>query len=590
MKKMPLKYLLVLTLSLSLLFTGCQSSEKTEKVSEALGTSSMPTVASFEYDLSFLARDLDAGYDENISTLITFSESGIEVTGEGAQVESHRVIVTQEGTYILSGTIQDGQVLVNAPETAEIQLVFKGLSIHNEDHSAVYIREADKVIITLASDSENSLTDGQEYIQIDDNNVDGVIFSKADLTINGSGILNIVASYKHGIVSENDLVITGGKFNITAEGQGLAGKNCVKIKDGKFNLITNGDAVRSDNGEDSTRGFIYVDGGVFKIKTQGDAFQAETLLQVDAGTFNLKTGGGSANASTDALGRVNSDWGKWGAPKGRADSTAEENTTKSAKALKAGQELILNEGSFTIDSSDDALHSNGTLVINGGTYGISSGDDGLHADSDLVIAGGILVIDKSYEGIEGNTVTITGGIIEVTASDDGINVAGGNNQFAFDRPGANRFIESEISEPYLRIKGGDIKINAYGDGLDSNGNLFIEGGTITVSGPVNSSNGILNYGEGGIATITGGVFMSTGGSGMAKGFSDQSTQYSLLYNLSSVVPAGSEVSLTDFTGKVVLQWTAAKEFSSVQLSAPELTEGTYTLKAGDMVETVTLSP
>ncbi|AFM00235.1 hypothetical protein Desde_1840 [Desulfitobacterium dehalogenans ATCC 51507] len=585
------------SLALTLLVTGCGRAGSEREAGETSAAISSPAASSAEFDLGFSARDLDIGFDETTATKITLNDGGIEVSGSGAKAEEDRVTVSQEGTYILSGALNDGQVIVDAPDTDKVQLVLNGVSIHNEDHAALYIKEVDKVFITLAADSRNTLTDGTKYVQIDEANVDGVIYSKADLTINGSGLLNVVGNYKHGIVSKEDLVITGGKVSVTAQGQGLHGKDCVKIKDGIFVLNTQGDAVQSDNAEDGTRGFVYIAGGTFAIETQGDAFQAETLLQTDGGTFKVVTGGGSENASTDAKGNERNGWGMWGRPQGNPESingavpeataAVEEDATPSAKGFKAGSELILNEGSFNIDSSDDALHSNGTLVITGGTYAISSGDDGLHADGDLKITGGILLVEKSYEGIEGNTITITGGIIEVTALDDGLNVAGGNDGSAFGRPGQNNFTKANTDQ-YLRISGGEIKVNAAGDGLDSNGNLFVEGGTITVSGPVDNGNGALDYD--GTATITGGVLMATGSSGMAQGFAEDSSQYSLLHVLSTSVAAGSEVTLTDANGKVILKWTADKEFNTVQLSSPDLVQGgTYTLTAGTVTETVTLS-
>ncbi|SHN75699.1 carbohydrate-binding domain-containing protein [Desulfitobacterium chlororespirans] len=589
-----LSLFLVLTLGL----TGCSKAGSQQEMGDASVVISSPVTSSAEFDLSFSARDLDVGFDEGTATQITLSDSGIEVTGSGAEAEGDTVIIAQEGTYVLSGSLLDGQIIVDAPDTDKIQLVLRGVSIHNEDHAALYIKEADKVFITLATDSQNTLSDGTEYVQKDEVNVDGVIYSKADLTINGGGSLSVIGNYKHGIVSKDDLVITGSKLSVTAQGQGLHGKDCVKIKDGIFALKTQGDAVQSDNTEDETRGFVYIAGGTFAIETQGDAFQAETLLQTDGGTFKILTGGGSENASTDSQGNEREGWGMWGGPPGNpenitgaspetASETATVEDTPGAKGFKAGREMILNEGSFDIDSSDDALHSNGKLVITGGTYAISSGDDGLHADADLTITGGILLVAKSYEGIEGNTITITGGIIEVTARDDGLNVAGGNDGLALGRPGQNNFTQVS-TDHYLRISGGEIKVDAAGDGLDSNGSLFVEGGTITVSGPVNNGNAALDYD--GTATISGGVLMATGSSGMAQGFSEESGQYSLLYNLPASVAAGSEVTLTDVNDKVILKWTANKEFTSVQLSSPDLVQGgTYTLAAGPLVETVTLS-
>ncbi|MGE4273721.1 MAG: carbohydrate-binding domain-containing protein [Desulfitobacterium sp.] len=318
--------------------------------------------------------------------------------------------------------------------------------------------------------------------------------------------------------SKDDLIITGGKISVTAQDQGLYGQDCVKIKDGTFALNTQGDAIQSDNAEDATKGFVYVADGSFTIETQGDAFQAETLLQTDGGTFNLTTGGGSENGITHTD-RDRGGWAPMGVP--RSD---ESPSTGAPTALTASTE-------------DETASAKGFKAI-------STGDDGLHADSDLKITGGTLVIAKSYEGLEENTITLTGGIIDVTASDDGVNVAGGNDGSSLGRLGQNNF-DANQSEKYLKISGGDITVNASGDGLDYNGT----------------------------ATITGGVFLSTGSSGMAQGFATESTQSSLLYNLTTTVSAGRKVTLTDSNGKEILNWTAKKDFSSIQLSSPDLVQG-----------------
>lgn len=596
-------------------------------------------VSAAEMDFSFSSRDLDASYDEASAVKIVLADGGVSISGGGAKAEGSTVTLSEEGTYLISGSLTNGQIVVDAEETDKLQIVLKGVSIHCQTDAALLIRQADKVFLTLAQGSENTLTDGAQRAAAagdssaeggEASKVDGVIYSKADLTINGDGALSVTGAYKHGIVSKDDLVIAGGTIAVTAEGQGLAGKDCVKIKDGVFTLNTKGDAVQSDNEEKETKGFIYVCGGTFRIvSTEGDGFQAETVLKIDGGTYDITTGGGSAQAAarsgndrefdggpggrsggfkgeqdrsvtggglempTSGVFRTATGGGFRTAPGGALETATggavqigEE--TASTKGLKAGGQLIVNDGVFTIDSLDDSLHSNGSLTIAGGEITASTGDDGAHADNDLSISGGTIRIVKSYEGIEGKTVTISGGVVDITSSDDGINAAGGSDSsFPGSGRGQDSFSQAD-GEMYVTISGGTITINASGDGIDSNGNLSILGGTVTVSGPAGNGNGALDYN--GTAIITGGVLMGTGSSGMAQGFSDTSTQYSVLHNLSATVAAGSTIAVLDEGGNTVLSWIAEKQFNSVQFSSPELILGkVYTIKAGSVSEEITLN-
>ena len=246
-------------------------------------------------------------------------------------------------------------------------------------------------------------------------------------------------------------------------------------------------------------------------------------------------------------------------------------THPTAQKLKAGASLSLRGGTFSINSSDDSIHSNGTVTITGGTLSLKSGDDGVHAGDALLIEEGTIKISQSYEGLEGLSVTIAGGNIQLTASDDGINSAGGSDTAKQGRPGQNQFIVSEDSEIFIKITGGTINVDAGGDGLDSNGNLFVEGGTIYITSSADNGNGALDYE--GAATITGGTIVAAGMSGMAQGFSDSSTQYSILNNFSASLSSGDAIVLKDSGGKVLASYTPAKAYNSVVVSSPDLKKG-----------------
>lgn len=562
-------------------FSGCSESANSSQT-----TSSVSQAAKSDIDASIAAEDIDVGYDEESSVGITFSDGSATISGEGATAEGQTVTISQAGTYILSGTATNGRIIVSADKSAEIKLIFNGVDITCADNAPLLVSKAKKVYIVLEDGTENVLTDGASYsLGEDDSNTDGAIFSKADLTINGSGTLTVNANYKHGIVSKDDLVITDGNINVTSASTAIEGKDSVKISGGTFNISAGTNGIKSTNTEASDKGFISVTGGTFTVVANNDAFEAETVLSIEGGSFDITTGGGSANASMksddtgltiEATANTTTD----------SDSTdTSDSTSTSAKALKAGSEVNISGGEFKIDSADDSVHSNGNIVITGGSISAASGDDGMHAKGNLTISEGTIDITKSYEGIEGSIVTIDGGTISVVSSDDGINCAGGSDTGSTDRMGADQFSAQEGVE--LNINGGTVTIDADGDGLDSNGNFTMAGGTVYVCGPTNGGNGALDYN--GTATVTGGTLIACGAVGMEEGFDDSSTQYSVLHNLGSTVSANEKLTITDSDGKEILSFTPTKTWQSVVFTSADLKEGeTYTITAGSQSETVTI--
>lgn len=587
-------------------FSGCSESANSSQT-----TSSVSQAAKSDIDASIAAEDIDVGYDEESSVGITFADGSAAIDGEGATAEGETVTISQAGTYILSGKATNGRIIVSADKTAEIKLIFNGVDITCADNAPLLVSKAKKVYIVLEDGTENVLTDGASYsLGEDDSNTDGAIFSKADLTINGSGTLTVNANYKHGIVSKDDLVITDSNINVTSASTAMEGKDSVKISGGTFNISAGTNGIKSTNTEASDKGFISVTGGSFTLVANNDAFEAETVLSIQGGSFDITTGGGSANASMKSDGTPNRNWQNnmgngGGGPNGMgrpddnrngtggeppamptADSTdTTDSTSTSAKALKAGSEVNISGGEFKIDSADDSVHSNGNIVITGGNISVASGDNGMHANGNLTISDGTVDITKSYEGIEGSIVTIDGGTISVAASDDGINCAGGSDTGSTDRMGADQFSSQDGVE--LNINGGTVTIDAEGDGLDSNGNFTMTGGKVCVCGPTNGGNGALDYN--GTATVTGGTLIACGAVGMEEGFGDNSTQYSVLHDLGSTVSANEKLTITDSDGKEILSFTPTKTWQSVVFTSADLKEGeTYTITAGSQSETVTI--
>lgn len=623
--------MLIGTMAFSGMMTGCgttasntQSSAEAESVDFADSTQGKASL--LDTSDMFTKRDLDASYDESECTAITLDDENSSCDSDAVTIDGQTVTITSEGTYLISGSLSNGSIVVDVEDSEKVQLVFDNVSITNESGAAVYVRQADKVFLTLAEGSENTIVSNGTTTE-DDSNIDGAIFAKGDLTINGTGTLN-VTSAAHGIVCKDDLVVTGGTYCITAEKQGFSGKDSVRIADGIFEITSGGDAIHSENEEDENKGFVYMADGTFTLNATGDGISASYVVLLDDGTYEITAGGGSANAqsknpmgdmepgnmqngggtppdggtppqmngqqnqdSTDTQNtdtQINVD--NTNAENANTNSTEKESTTESdsdtsTKGIKASSALQINGGTYHIDSADDSIHSNGDVYLNAGTLELSTGDDGIHADNATDVSDGTITISQCYEGIEGQMVTVSGGKIDITASDDGLNAGGGNDSSNSSGPGGGDPFSAD-EDAYISISGGELTIDAGGDGIDSNGGLNVSGGTIYVTGPTNDGNGALDYA--GAATITGGTVVGTGMSGMAQSFGENSTQGSMLINLEDT--QSGEVVLTDADGNELISFTPSREYNSVVLSCADLKEGaTYTLNTGETETEVTLS-
>lgn len=589
--------------------TGNVVSSETETNAEE--TSAQSEAGTFSSADMFTERDLAGTYEESGAVYVTLSDDGITGETDGVVIKGQTVTITAEGTYIFSGTLSEGQIVVDA-DNAKVQIVFDNVDITCASSAAVYVKSAEKVFVTLAEGSQNTLRNTDEYVAIDDNNIDAVIFAKSDLTLNGTGSLTIISAEGHGIVSKDDLKITGGTYDITAAGHALSGKDSVRIADGTFILTAEKDGIHAENADDEETGYIYIADGDFTITSDGDGMDASNIVQIEDGTFDITAGGGAANSQKthesdmpgggmsqnierpdgESMPRMGEKPDGENMPQ---DTTTDESGT-STKGIKAGGGMYLNGGTYQIDSADDSIHSNANITIADGTYTLATGDDGVHADDALTVNGGTITVTESYEGLEGLTVTINDGTIDITARDDGVNAAGGTDQSGFGTFGDHfkgmdsaddETEETTDNEMWMELNGGYIHILTGGDGVDSNGDLTINGGEIYIDGPSDNGNSAIDYGDRSSAYVNGGTLVAIGSSGMAEGMSDSSKQEVLMVKLGEQMEAG-DVELTDNEGNVIVSYTALKSYDCVIISTAEVESGaTYTLTTSGTTTEVT---
>lgn len=631
--------LLCIALCACMALNGCSSTSLPDDTLSSEQEEMDDSVSSSE-DSAYTYSDyeLDDSFDRQSAASITLSGSTAQSNGSGVSINNATVTISKEGCYLISGELEDGQIIVDAGDSDKVQLVLDNASIHCSTGSAILVRNADKVKVTLAADSENELSDGTEY-QTDDDNPDAALFSKDDLVINGSGSLTVQGNYKHGIAGNDDLVITGGRLTVNSLSHALRGKDSVAILDGTFVLTSQKDGIQASNTEDSTKGWVQIDGGNFTIQSSGDGIQAETNLSIYDGSFTITSGGGAVNGADHTENRG----GGFGRPGGnRPDSangqtspempsqpaeggqtpsempsqpaegeqsssgnesdyselifdpddfddtsTDDSDTTVSTKGIKAGNALLIQQGTFVIDSADDAIHSNYSVTIDGGSFQLSSGDDGIHAEAYLNINGGTTTIAESYEGLEAAQIHISGGTTQVSSSDDGLNATGGSSFELVDGLLVLKDISSSDTEQTfggrggmfevedncdIIISGGNLTVTtSNGDGIDSNGSLNVSGGTVLVFGSSSGGEGALDYT--GSSSISGGTLVALGSSGMAQSMEPDDSHATLMVTWDEVQPAGTRLTLCTQQGEILCSLQSTNSFQTAVIGTDSLSAG-----------------
>ena len=331
----------------------------------------------------FSKRDLSGDYDASEALAITLTGSSAQADSDAVQISGSTVTITAEGTYILTGTLENGSVIVDVSKEEKVQLVLDGVTIHSETFAAVYVRQADKVFITLAEGSTNVLSNGGTFTQIDDSNVDAVIFSKDDLTLNGSGTLQISSPGGHGIVGKDEVTITGGTYQIAAANHAISGKDSIAISGGSFALAAYKDGLHSENDDDDTLGNITITGGEFVIQVYDDAIHATCQLQIDGGSFDIT----AAEGLEATYIRIND---------GVIHIQASDDGINAARKSSACVPTVeFNGGTVTIvmgAGDTDGVDSNGNIIVNGGTISVT-GNSTFDYDGAAQFNGGTIIVN-----------------------------------------------------------------------------------------------------------------------------------------------------------------------------------------------------
>ncbi len=389
-----------LALSAALLFTGCSAQQAASTAAESSDTELSQPVNSLDaaetavtqaeesatsdaYAEAFSNRDLSGEYDLGESIPIQLNGSSASCNASGVSIVGSTVTITAAGVYLLSGTLDNGSVIVDVNKEDKVQLVLSGATINSNTFAAIYVKQADKVFITLADGTVNRLSNGGAFVQIDDNDVDAVIFAKDDVTLNGTGTLQISSSAGHGIVGKDEVTITGGVYEIAAANHAIRAKDSLSVADGSFTLTAGKDGLHAENSDDEMLGNIYIAGGDFIINVPDDAIHANTLLQIDGGSFDLT----AAEGLEATYVQIND---------GTINISASDDGVNAARKSSAYTPTVeINGGTLTIvmgAGDTDGVDSNGDIIINGGTIDVT-GQSAFDYDGTAQYNGGTLIVN-----------------------------------------------------------------------------------------------------------------------------------------------------------------------------------------------------
>ena len=526
--------------------TSFSTVESTSQSQEAVATEADSSQSAFAYQ--YTEDDLNDQWDAN-ATQIELQDTTATVNGSGVIVADNQITITQAGTYVLSGSFQ-GQVRVVATTSDVVHLVLNNAQVTNNSGAALMVEQANKAIVTVASNTDNRLSDAA-HAELDTETA--AVVSRTDLVFNGNGTLHVEGNHQGGLYSDASLILVSGVYDVTAVADALEGKSAVVVRTADVVASAGQDGIVASNDSEAGKGYVLIENGSFQLTTVGDGIQSETATELYGGTFDVTTTG---------------------------DTSADV----SAKGIKSAGTVLIAAGDVSIMATDDGVNADGNVTISGGQITISSGDDGVHSDKRLTISGGTLAIIDSVEGVEGVEVIVTGGDTSIVSSDDGVNAAGGEvTGSTGSQPGA----QLSTSSGNLLIHGGTIRIESAADGIDANGNIDMTGGTVFISGPTLSGNGVLDFD--GTFTLTGGELWAAGVADMAQLPTSSTTTQVTVATVVPTQAAHTELIVTDGQGQEVGRFTPTVSYGYVLLSSPAFKQGqTYTLStASGTLATVT---
>lgn len=498
-------------------------------------------------------------------------------------INDNTTYITESGTYSLTGDIDN--VIIDTE--GDVELILDGVNIESANTSAIYVENANLVTIVLVDGTVNVLSDSI----YNGDEMNGVIYSKSDLVIEGDGTLNITAEYNDAIVSKDSLVVNSGTYNIESNFDAFYGKDSIDINGGIYNIVTGKGAeaapyVEAENpmaGDNNNAMGGQVPGG----RENGDF--DPSMMNTDVSNMDRPI-----NNSEDNVGdrptppeMDEEDFAPEMTPPDRTDgempdvmpenkSDVVEEDTESIKGFKSQGIITINSGTFNLDTYDDAIHSDSDVVINGGIFEIKSGDDGIHAEDDVIINDGTINIEYCYEGIEGYRITIEDGILDIVANDDAMNATTGIAETGAPVHTSYEDIDMD-TDPYILINGGKITVDSKGDGLDANGGIIINGGTILASSMESGPDSSFDFDKS--LYINGGEVYATSTAELAYSPNDTSNQLFIFYEFDEAVSKGDVITILDEEDEVLIEITAGKSYEVITFSSSELKENTtYTIK------------